>query len=430
MHETRPAKITSPIVSLSDGYVRTIPSALIVAAIGLVLSLILSGGTERFLYVYLTNFAFLLSICLGCLFFVIIMFLTRAGWSVTLRRIAELYAMCTLPLAILFLPILITVLSGSDVLYPWVNGGWSIHNSDGALAHLPADQLPPLEQLKAAFLSPGFFSVRWIAYFAVWGTLAAFFLFTSLRQDKEGGIQLTHRMQAIAAPALIVFAATVVFASFDLEMSLEPFWFSTMFPVYFFAGGVLSALATITLTALWLQRTGRVTDEITTEHYHDMGKLMFGFVVFWGYIAFSQFLLIWYANIPEETFWYDLRINKNGWKTLSYVLLIGHLFIPFLAMMGRTVRRNKNIMFGATIYLLVMHWLDHFWLVMPHYNHAPGGHVRGLATTSFLTMIGDVACTVAMVAAFIAIFCLVARTRPLVPLQDPRLGEALNHEVH
>ena len=430
MHQTRPAKITSPIVSLSDGYVRTIPLALIVAAAGIILSLVLSGGPERFMYSYLTCFAFLLSISLGCLFFVIIMFLTRAGWSVTLRRIAELYAMCTLPLGILFLPILATVITGSSVLYPWVDGGWSVAGSDGALAGLAIEQLPPLEQMKHAFLNGGFFTVRWIVYFALWGSMAAFFLFTSLKQDKEGGIKLTHRMQAVAAPALILFAATIVFSSFDLEMSLEPFWFSTMFPVYFFAGGVLSAIATITLTALWLQRTGRITDEVTIEHYHDMGKLMHGFVVFWGYIAFSQFLLIWYANIPEETFWYDIRINKDGWTTLSYVLLIGHLFIPFLAMMGRTVRRNKNFLFGATIYLLVMHWLDHLWLVMPHYNHMPGGHSRDLATTSLITMVGDVACLIGMVAAFIAIFCLVARNRPLVPLQDPRLGEALNHEVH
>ncbi len=430
MHETRPAKITSPIVSLSDGYVRTIPVALIVAAVGIVLSFILLQGPERFLYAYLVNFAFLLSICLGCLFFVIIMFLTRAGWSVTVRRIAELYAMCTPYMAILFLPILITTLSGASYLYPWVDGGWSVGETI-ALAGQPVDQLPPLEQLKASFLNPGFFAVRWIGYFAFWGIAAGFFLFTSLKKDKEGGIKLTHRMQAIAAPALIIFAASVVFASFDLEMSLEPFWFSTMFPVYFFAGGVLSALATITLTALWLQRTGRVTDEITTEHYHDMGKLMFGFVVFWGYIAFSQFLLIWYANIPEETFWYDIRINKNGWKTLSYVLLIGHLFIPFLAMMGRTVRRNKTFLSVATIWLLVMHWLDHFWLVMPHFAHTPGGHSRpDVVSTSFFYFLGDLSCTVGMVAAFIAIFCLVARNRPLVPLQDPRLGEALNHEVH
>ena len=212
-------------------------------------------------------------------------------------------------------------------------------------------------------------------------------------------------------------------------MSLEPFWFSTMFPVYFFAGAVLSAWSTITLTAFWLQRTGRVTDEITVEHYHDMGKMMFGFIVFWGYIGFSQFLLIWYANIPEETFWYDWRINYPGWKTLSYVLLIGHLFIPFLAMMGRTVRRNKNFMFGASIYLLVMHWLDHFWLVMPHYNLFVGGGVEGREWPTF-NPIADGACMIGMIALFIAIFCVICRDRPLVALQDPRLGEALNHEVH
>jgi hypothetical protein len=431
MHETRPAKITSPIVSLSDGYVRTIPVALIVAAVGIVLSFILLQGPERFLYAYLVNFAFLLSICLGCLFFVIIMFLTRAGWSVTVRRIAELYAMCTPYMAILFLPILVTTLSGASYLYPWVDGGWSVAGAGDALTNAAVEDLPPLEQMKRSFLNPSFFAARWIGYFIFWGLAAAFFLFTSLKQDKEGGVKLTHRMQAVAAPALILFAATVVFASFDLEMSLEPFWFSTMFPVYFFAGGVLAALATITLTALWLQRTGRVTDEITIEHYHDLGKLMHGFVVFWGYIAFSQFLLIWYANIPEETFWYDIRINKHGWKTLTYVLLIGHLFVPFLAMMGRTVRRNKTFLAGATVWLLLMHWLDHFWLVVPHYSHAPGGHLReDTVATSFFFFLGDVCCTVGMIAAFVAIFCLVARSRPLVPLQDPRLGEALNHEVH
>ena len=436
MHETRPAKITSPVVSLGNDYIRTIPIAAIVAAVGIVVAILFSGGLgARFMHVYLVNYAFLLSICLGCLFFVTIMHLTRAGWSVTLRRIAELYAMCVVPMALLFLPILVTVLIGSDILYPWVDGGWSmasLANSGEGLKFvdsLPVAERPPFEQLKHAYLNPAFFTVRWIAFFAIWGVMAGFYLFTSLKQDKTGEASLTHRMQAFSAPGMIVLAATLVFSSFDLEMSIEPFWFSTMYPVYFFAGAVLSAWATITLTALWFQRTGRVTDEITIEHYHDMGKMMFGFIVFWGYIAFSQFLLIWYANIPEETFWYDWRINYPGWKTLSYVLLIGHLFIPFLAMMGRTVRRNKNFMFGASIYLLVMHWLDHFWLVMPSYNNFAGGGIegRGWVTTN---VIADLGCTVGMVAAFIAIFCVICRDRPLVALQDPRLGESLNHEVH
>ena len=173
---------------------------------------------------------------------------------------------------------------------------------------------------------------------------------------------------------------------------------------------------------MWLQKSGRVTDEITTEHYHDLGKLTFGFVVFWGYIAFSQFLLIWYANIPEETFWYDYRINTTGWGIWSLILVIGHLFIPFLAIMGRTARRNRTFLAGAGIFLLVMHWVDHYWLIMPQMDAY--GHVF-----TFNPLV-DIPCAVGMIAIYIAIFCFVAKNRPLVPLKDPRLGEALNHAVH
>ncbi len=425
MHETRPAKITSPIISLSDGYVRTIPVALIVGAVGVGASLLFSGADfKRFSYVYLVNFCFLLSMVVGCLFFVNIMHLTRAGWSVTLRRIAELYAMCIPALFILFLPILIPVIMGQGIVYDWVQGGWSVHDPVVAeeVSKLPMVDRPPLEIMKSAFLNKGFFTIRILAYFLIWGGMAWFFLRNSLRQDQTGDKQLTTKMQAFSAPFMIVFAAVLVFASFDLEMTLSPLWFSTMFPVYFFAGAFLSGLALITLTAMWLQHTGRVTDEITVEHYHDMGKLMFGFVVFWGYIAFSQFMLIWYANIPEETFWYDLRINQPGWQTLSLVLLVGHLFIPFFLIMGRTAKRNRAVLAGTCIFLLVMHWVDHYWLVMPQF--APHSN------TYTLSLLKDLPCTIGMVALFIAIFCLIARDRPLVALKDPRLGEALNHEVH
>ena len=168
-----------------------------------------------------------------------------------------------------------------------------------------------------------------------------------------------------------------------------------------------------------------MTDEITIEHYHDLGKLMQGFVIFWGYIAFSQFLLIWYANIPEETFWYDLRINQPGWKGLSLILLVGHLFIPFFLLMGRGLRRNKILLTISAVFILCMHWVDHYWLVMPHLN--PGENEFTLSGMGFLT---GISCLVGMIAVYIALFCIVTRNRPLVPLQDPRLGEALIHEVH
>ena len=437
MHETRPAKITSAIVDLGGIQATLMIPALIVGVIGVAVAFVVNGGPwgfERFSHIYLINFAFVLTMCIGCLFFVTISHLTRAGWNVTIRRIAELYAQCLPVLFILFLPILIPLLFSSNGLYVWNEGGWSMHN-DGteAFQTLKAEvassevaDRPPLEILKHAYLNKTFFAIRWVIYFCVWGGMATFFLRTSLKQDESGDKKLTGLMQAFSAPAMIAFAVSIVFSSMDLLMSLEPLWFSTMFPVYFFAGSVLSALALITLTSLNLQKAGRVTDEITVEHYHDLGKMMHGFVVFWGYIAFSQFLLIWYANIPEETFWYEYRMSlTDGWGLLSIVLLVGHLFVPFLFMMGRTMRRNKKLMMIAVIWLLVMHWLDLYWLVMPQYSRAGGTIGFGI-----LAILSDLACTVGFIGLFVGLFCLVAGDKPLVTLQDPRLGEALNHAVH
>jgi Ni/Fe-hydrogenase subunit HybB-like protein len=356
------------------------------------------------------------------------MHLTRAGWSVTVRRIAELWAMCAFPLFILFLPILFTVIIGTDTVYSWNVGGWSIEGDEAAQKAAAASALverPPLEQLKAAFLNKWFFTIRIVSYFLIWGGMAWFFLKNSLNQDESGDKKLTGRMQAFSAPFMILFAVTIVFSSFDIEMTLSPLWFSTMFPVYYFAGAFLAGLCTILLTGLWLQRTGRVTDEITIEHYHDLGKLMQGFVIFWGYIGFSQFMLIWYANIPEETFWYRLRFDESGWGGLSLFLLIGHLFVPFFLLMGRGLRRNRMLLTISALWLLFMHWIDHYWLIMPQMNWEDKTF-----TFSGGGILIDVACVFGMIAVYIALFCLIARNRPLVPLKDPRLGEALNHEVH
>ena len=327
--------------------------------------------------------------------------------------------MCTFPMLILFLPILIPLLFGSEQVYSWNAEGWSIQGTEAEkTAILNESQFgPPIEELKAVFLNRGFFGVRTVIYFAIWGFMAWFFFSNSRKQDKTGDKNLTKRMQAFSGPAMIVFAATLVFSSFDFEMSLEPLWFSTMFPVYYFAGSTLSALAAICLVCMLLQRSGRVTDEITVDHYHDLAKLMFSFVVFWGYIAFCQFMLIWYANIPEETFWFDWRINKSGWMTLSLILLFGHLVIPLLGIMARTVRRNKTFMFFASIFILIMHYIDHYWLVMPQAFPDHRFSFNPLA---------DLGCAVGIIGLFAAIFFLIARDRPLVPLKDPRLGEALN----
>ncbi len=427
----RKAEITSPITTLgSESVTRVLPIAGIVGIAGLVGAYFVAmatneNGFARFSHAYLTNFCFFASIILGCLFFVMVQHLTKAGWSVTVRRVAEIVACCIFPMFILFLPILIpVVLFGYDGLYTWntsvdetqiVSGtqdiGWAMND-------------PRIYDIKATFLNNFWFGLRSVLYFLVWIVIAFSLFRWSTKQDETGDKQLTLRSQAFSAPMMLLFVAALVFASFDWEMSLAPMWFSTMFPVYFFAGSVLSSLAMITLICLLLQRSGRVTDEITVEHYHDLAKLMFAFIFFWGYIAFGQFMLIWYANIPEETFWFKFR-SESGWLPVSMLLLFGHLFIPFLAIMARTVRRNKTFLLGASIYLLILHWVDHFWLVMPQLE------ARVYPTFEFTGVkfgLVEILAFVGMAAIFVASFCLVAGNRSLVPLKDPRLHEALNYD--
>jgi len=416
MHKQRPAIITSPIISLNKAYVRMIPLGLIIGAAGIGASFLFSAGDfSRFSFSWLTSFCALLSMSLGCLFFVIIQHLTRAGWSATVRRIAEIFAMCTLPMFVLFLPILLPVLMGKGWVYEWNVPGWS------------GEAASPMEKLKEYYLVDWFFAIRIVAVFAIWGAMAWFFLGNSLKQDRTGDPQISKTMQKHSTWIMIVFAATLVFSSFDLEMSLAPLWFSTMFPVYFFAGSFLSGMAVLILASLLLQRSGRITDEITIDNYHDMAKLAFSFVFFWGYIAFSQFMLIWYANLPEETFWYGYRINMDpetgsrGWQMMSLALLFGHLLIPFLGIMARTVRRNKTYLFFASIWLLFFHWIDHLWIIMPE---STPEH-----TFNFSLLI-DIPMAIGMIGIYMALFALIAGDRPLIAKCDPRLGEALNLKNH
>lgn len=362
---------------------------------------------RQFSVAYLIAFCFYATISLGALFFVLILHLTRAGWGVSVRRIAELLAMNLIPLLLLFLPILIPVLMQYKTIYIW-NG--TVENS--------------LIQAKQAYLNSGFFGIRNIAYFAIWGLMALFYYRSSVAQDESGDKKLTSKMQAVSAPLMILFAATIVFSSFDWEMSLQPEWFSTMFPVYIFAGAALGCLSTLILISFLLQRSGRLTEDITVENYHDLSKLAFGFVVFWGYIAFSQYMLIWYANIPEETFWYKIR-QENGWEIFSLILIAGHIFIPMLAIMARTVRRNRAYMFGAAIYLLAMHYLDHFWIIMPAFTSM--SEAEGALTLNFANVACCLLCLVGVGGLYVASFCWLAGSRALIPMKDPRLVESLNY---
>jgi len=414
-HEAK-LTITSPLLTLGEDRTRNMMIAFLIGVIflggGSLLAFVTGGGMRRFAYAYLTNFCFFVSIALGALFFVMSQHLTRAGWSVTIRRIAEYVASLVVLMLILFIPILLLVLSGSPFPFEWNPESWVAN----------AGEMSEIYSKKANYLNSLFFSARGIIYFVVWIGIAVFLLRNSLKQDQSKSTSLTSRMQAFCAPLMIVFAATIVFASFDWQMSLAPMWFSTMFPVYFFSGMVLAGLATVTLIAAMLQRSGRITDEIRVDHYHDMGKLMFAFIVFWGYIAFSQFMLIWYANIPEETFWFNIRFKNPTWHFLSIVLLVGHLFIPFLALMARSVRRNRTYMAVASFYLLVMHWIDVYWIIMPQIT----ADMYAL-TTDFYFPLVELVMGVGFAGLFVAGFFGVAGNRSLIATGDPRIPEALHY---
>jgi hypothetical protein len=387
---TRPIAVALTIVGIAG------------LAIGAGLGWRQGDGWAYFFHAYLVSYAFFLSISLGGLFFVALHHVTRAGWSVTIRRLAELLA-ATMPLlALLFLPILVPILLGSSTLYVWNNP--KVVQASEALQH------------KAGYFGLSFFTARAVLYFAIWWLLARFFLARSLQQDESRDPALTIQMERASPVALLLFAVTVTFASFDWLMSLEPTWFSSIFGVYYFAGTTLGALGTLILAAVTLQASGRLSLTITTEHYHDLGKLLLGFIIFWGYIAFSQYMLIWYANLPEETTWYHAR-QTGPWAVVSLALLFGQLILPFFGLLSRTVKRRPRLLAFWAVWTLVFHWLDMYWLVMPGFS--PDRVPFGVLDVSLLAGLGCL---------YLAGLAALAGQHSLIPLGDPRLPESLAFE--
>lgn len=378
-----------------------------VAVLGLgvtaVLGMTQNDGFRRFSLSYLTAFTWALSIGLGALFWVVLQHLVGAKWSTALRRLGELLT-ATLPvLGILSLPIVVPIFLGHDVIYPWANPE-NLHHEE-ALAH------------KAGYLNSGFFLVRFLVYFGFWTLISRYYLGKSLEQDRTAPAGTPLRLQRVAGPAMIGYGLTVTFCAFDLLMSLQPEWFSTIFGVYYFASCVLAINSTLVLVGMWLQKNGLLKNSITIEHYHDLGKMMFAFIVFWAYVGFSQFMLIWYANIPEETFWYKQRF-AGEWGNVSWTLLAVHFVIPFFGILSRNVKRHRTAIAFWAVWILCVIYLDMYWLIMP--NAAAEGEFP-LSLIDFTAWIG-------MAGAVVATFAYAAKNVNLVPIKDPRLPRSLAFE--
>jgi hypothetical protein len=373
--------------------------AAVCALVGAVVCAILGvANPKQFFFSWLVSFLFFLSLGLGALFFELIQYAAQGGWGIVVRRIGET-TFATIPvMAALFVPLLL----GLHDLYSWSVPGAAEHDA--------------LLRWKAPFLNVPFFLIRAALYFGIWSFIAVLYYRVSGRQDATGDPALTARLRRLAGPAIIVLALTTSFASVDWIMSLTPRWYSTIFGVYFFAGSFVGYIALLSVVVVAMRRAGLLDTVISAEHMQDIGKLLFAFTAFWAYIGFCQFFLIWYGNLPEETFWYKARL-EGSWKQVSVLLMAGHFAVPFFYLMGRAVKRRDSTLAAGGAWLLAMHFVDLYWQVMPTL------HPEGVRPSVL-----DVAALVAVGGCFVAAAAWLMRRQALVPLHDPRLAESLAFE--
>ncbi len=351
---------------------------------------------QGFFASYLTAISFYMVITFGAVYFVLVQHVAKAAWSVTIRRIAETIASNAWVMLILFLPLL----AGLHDLFHWT--------------HDEVMQNDSLLNMKAGYLNTPFMLVRTALVF---GTLIFWGWWLhkkSLEQDVSNDFLISNKLAKWSTLGLIMFALAITFYAFDWLMSLDPHWFSTIFGIYYFAGAAVSIHAVLIIISLLFQKTGNLKDLVRIDHYHDSGKLLFGYNVFWTYIAFSQFFLIWYATIPEETLFFHHR--AGGWMTWSLSLPICHFAIPFVYLMSRNVKRSPPFLAFGALWLLVTCYVDIYWLVMPNFYHH-GPHF-GFSDISSLLAVGGF-----MIYAFI----LKIQKHALIPFNDPRLPESLTY---
>lgn len=317
---------------------------------------------SRFFHSYTVAFAFTTFIGLGAFFFVMVQFLTGSAWSVTLRRIME-NIMMTLPVGLLlFIPIVL----GMKEIYPWMNPEFVAAN--------------PVVKAKAAFLNQNFFIARGVIYFALWSLWAGSIYRQSTKQDHEKSIRQMHMASKWSAPGLFLVVVVGSLAAFDWLMSLDPTWYSTIFGLVNLTGGALAFFSIVTLVSLRFRANGIMANSITREHYHDLGKWMFALTAFYTYCAFSQYMLIWYSNIPEETAWFRHRL-VGGWFPISIAMPFLRFLIPFFLLLCRAAKRSLKMVAFIAIWSLVVEFIDLYWIVMPtFYKDGPQFHWLDLAT--------------------------------------------------
>lgn len=349
---------------------------------------------HQFSYSWLFAFAFFFTLCAGCFFWTIVHHATDAEWSVVVRRQLENLAALLVVLALLFVPILLL----RHHLYAWMD--------------IPPGVEPSLDS-KRAYLNWSFFLGRAVFFFGFFILASLFLRRFSVQQDKDGNPRFTIWMRKVAFTSLPLFALCLTFGAFDWLMSLNYRWFSTMFGVYIFAGAAGSSMSLLVLVITALRQAGYLKDIVTLEHYHIMGKWMFAFCVFWAYIGFGQYMLIWYANMPEETEYFITR-NTESWWVLSMLLVIGRFFGPFAILLLRSIKKQPHRLCYVAGWILCMQMLDIYLVILPAL-HGTGVHVS----------IWDLVSLIAIGATLGFVYLQIVPRTSLFPIRDPRLIESL-----
>src|SRR6202162_2458480 len=348
----------------------------------------------QFSFSWLFAFGFFFTLCAGCFFWTIVHYATDANWTVVVRRQLENIAVLFAVLAIFFIPILLL----RHHLYEWMN--------------IAPGKEPNLDS-KRGYLNLSFFIIRaafFLGFFIIASQLLRKF---SVRQDKDGNPRFTIWLRRLSFISLPLFALSVTFGAYDWLLGLQYRWFSTMFGVYIFAGAAGSSMSLLVLVITALRKAGYLKNVVTLEHYHIMGKWMFAFCVFWAYIGFGQYMLIWYANMPEETKYFLVR-NTESWWYLSMLLVFGRFFGPFVILLLRSIKKHPNQLCYVAGWILFMQLLDMYLVVLPAL-HGTGVHVS----------LWDFVALIAMGSTLAFAFLRIVGKTSLFPVRDPRLIESL-----
>lgn len=366
------------------------------AAIALAAVTAASDATQ-FFRSYLLAYLYWVSIALGCLGIVMLHHLVGGGWGLMIRRLLESATRTLLPLAALFVPLLF----GLSRLYLWAQP-----------ASVAAD---PVLIKKQSYLNPQFFTVRAAIYFGVWILLAFLLNRWSAEQDRTGSPATQKRLSAMSGPGMIVYGLTISLAAIDWILSLEPHWFSTVYGMLFMVVQALTAMSFIIIVVMLLSGDEPLRSLASPGKFHDLGNLLFTFVMLWAYLSFAQFLIVWSGNLREEIPWYVAR-TTGGWEAVALLLVFFHFTVPFFVLLMRPVKRNPKALAAVALLMMVMSVVDLFWLVVPGFG-LPSPRVHWMDLLAFVG-IGGV---------WIGLFLSQLKKLPLVPLHDPRFQGVAGH---